>query len=95
MEVPYTKLLLFLLKIPGRKFCKNPLQTILKTGLQANFLTYANTLRVVRTANTGEANNAVSNGNAVLVRNDAEYQNTASLSVQKQAKNMDCKTCRI
>ena len=46
----------------------------------ANFLTYANTLRVVRTANTGEANNAVSNGNAVLVRNDAEYQNTASLS---------------
>ena len=46
----------------------------------ANFLTYANTLRVVRTANTSEANNAVSNGNAVLVRNDAEYQNTASLS---------------
>ena len=34
----------------------------------ANFLTYANTLRVVRTANTGEANNAVSNGNAVLVK---------------------------
>ena len=46
----------------------------------ANFLTYANTLRVIRTANTSEANNAVSNGNAVLVRNDAEYQNTASLS---------------
>jgi len=46
----------------------------------ANFLTYANTLRVVRSANTLEANNAVSNGNAVLVRNDVEYQNTASLS---------------
>ena len=46
----------------------------------ANFLNYANTLRVVRTANTSEANNAVSNGNAVLVKNDAQYQNTASLS---------------
>ena len=46
----------------------------------ANFLTYANTLRVVRTANTEVANNAVSNGTAVLVRSDAEYQNTASLS---------------
>ena len=46
----------------------------------ANFLTYANTLRLVRTANTSSANNAVSNGNAVLVRSDAEYQNTASLS---------------
>ena len=46
----------------------------------ANFLNYANTLRVVRTANTSSAKNAVANGNAVLVRNDAEYQNTASLS---------------
>ena len=41
----------------------------------ANFLTYANTLRVVRTANTSQAKNAVANGTAVLVRNDAEYQN--------------------
>ena len=46
----------------------------------ANFLNYANTLRVVRTANTSSAKNAVSNGNAVLVSNDAQYQNTASLS---------------
>jgi len=46
----------------------------------ANFLTYANTLRVVRTANTSQAKNAVANGTAVLVRNDAEYQNTAALS---------------
>ena len=46
----------------------------------ANFLSYSNTLRVVRTANTAEANNAVSNGNAVLVKNIEQYQNTAALS---------------
>ena len=46
----------------------------------ANFLTYANTLRIVRTANTTNARNAVANGTSVLVRNDQEYQNTASLS---------------
>ena len=46
----------------------------------ANFLNYSNTLRVVRTANTSQAKNSVANGSAVLVRNDAEYQNTAALS---------------
>ena len=46
----------------------------------ANFLTYANTLRIVRTANTTNARNAVANGTSVLIRNDQEYQNTAALS---------------
>ncbi len=46
----------------------------------ANFLTYANTLRLVRTANTTNARNAVSNGTSVLVQNDQQYQNTAALS---------------
>ena len=46
----------------------------------ANFLTYANTLRIVRTANTTNARNAVANGTSVLIRNDHEYQNTAALS---------------
>ena len=46
----------------------------------ANFLTYANTLRIVRTANTDNARNAVANGTSVLIRNDQQYQNTASLS---------------
>ena len=46
----------------------------------ANFLTYANTLRLVRTANTTNARNAVANGTSVLIRNDQEYQNTAAFS---------------
>tara|TARA_Y100000593_G_scaffold80192_1_gene149622 strand:- start:2025 stop:4343 length:2319 start_codon:yes stop_codon:yes gene_type:complete len=46
----------------------------------ANFLNYANTLRVVRTANTSSAKNAVANGTAILIKNDAEYQNTAAFS---------------
>jgi len=46
----------------------------------ANFLMYANTLRIVRTANTSSAKNAVSNGAVVLVQNEQEYQNTAALS---------------
>jgi hypothetical protein len=46
----------------------------------ANFLTYANTLRMVRTANTTNARNAVSNGTSILIQNDAQYQNTAALS---------------
>ena len=46
----------------------------------ANFLMYANTLRIVRTANTASAKNAVSNGAVVLVQNEQAYQNTAALS---------------
>ena len=42
----------------------------------ANFLSYSNKLRVVRAASTSTAKNAVSNGSAILVRNDKEYQNT-------------------
>lgn len=42
----------------------------------ANFLSYSNKLRVVRTANTSQAKNAVANGSAVLIQNDAKYSNT-------------------
>lgn len=42
----------------------------------ANFLSYSNKLRIVRAASTSTAKNAVSNGSAILVRNDKEYQNT-------------------
>ena len=42
----------------------------------ASFLLYSNKLKVVRAANTSTAKNAVSGGSGILIRNDAEYQNT-------------------
>ena len=45
----------------------------------SNFLSYSDKLRVVRIANTHSSSgafNAVSNGSAVLIRNDKQYENT-------------------
>ena len=50
----------------------------------SNFLSYSDKLRVVRIANTdgtSGAFNAVSNGSAVLIKNDRQYENTYDPSI--------------
>jgi len=44
----------------------------------ANFLSYSNNLKVVRTANTQSTFNATSSGNGVLIENGADYENNHS-----------------